>query len=106
MATAIGLVINIVPETSHIEAQFSPIAVCWSGINILVLAIASLICFEKPRRLFDAFKLDEAVHVDGVSGRIVSLALDKAVVAVPPETRFASADVTLSLEGFRPSKPN
>ena len=104
VATAIGLVINIVPETSHIEAQFSPIAVCWSGINILVLAIASLICFEKPRRLFDAFKLDEAVHVDGVSGRIVSLALDKAVVAVPPETRFTSADVTLSLEGFSPFK--
>lgn len=104
LATAIGLVINIVPETSHVEAQFSPIAACWSGINIVVLAIASLICFEKPRRLFDAFKLDEAVHVDGVPGRMVSLALDKAVVAVPPETRFASADVTLSLEGFSPFK--
>jgi len=104
VATALGLLINIVPETSHVNGQFSPIAACWSGINIVVLAIASLICFEKPRRLFHAFKLDEAVTVDGVSGRVVSLALDKAVVAVPTETLFQSRLLTLSLDGFAPIK--
>lgn len=100
--TAFGLMINIVPETSHVQGQFSPIAACWAGINIIVLGIASLICFEKPRRLFDAFKLDEAVTVDGVLGRVVSLALDKAVVSVPVKTRFQSKSVTLQLDGFEP----
>ena len=35
-------------------------------------------------------------------GRLVSLSLDKAVVAVPVETRFQSTRVTLNLEGFPP----
>ena len=100
--TALGTLVNIVPETSHVQGQFSPIAACWSGINIVVLVIASLICFEKPRRLFHAFKLNEAASVDGVAGRVVSLALDKAVVAVPVETRFQSRWVTLRLDGFAP----
>ena len=102
--TVLGLLVNIVPETSHIQGQFSPIAACWSGINIVVLLIASLICFEKPRRLFHAFKLDEAATVDDVPGQVVSLALDKAVVAVPIMARFQSQSVTLKLPSFAPFK--
>lgn len=68
----------------------------------MVLIIASLICFEKPRRLLQAFKLDEPVDVDGVEGRLVSLSLDKAVVAVSTETRFKSTKVRLNIEGFAP----
>ncbi|CCE99905.1 putative cellulose synthase catalytic subunit protein (plasmid) [Sinorhizobium fredii HH103] len=102
VVTAAGLLINIVPETSHIEGSFSTIAALWSGINIVVLVIASLICFEKPRRLLQAFKLDEAAEVDGGAARLVSLSLDKAVVAVPTETRFKSTRVTLNLDGFPP----
>ncbi|WP_026187223.1 glycosyltransferase [Ensifer sp. BR816] len=102
VVTAGGLLINIVPETAHIQGSFSTIAALWSGINIIVLLIASLICFEKPRRLLQAFKLDEAADVDGSAGRLVSLSLDKAVVAVPTETRFQSTRVTLNLEGFAP----
>lgn len=100
--TAIGLLINIVPETSNVQGQFSPIAALWAGINIVVLVIASLICFEKPRRLFHAFRLEEAATVDDVPGQVVSLALDKAVVAVPPKTRFQSSSVLLKLDGFAP----
>jgi cellulose synthase (UDP-forming) len=84
-ATAFGLLINMVPETARIEGAFSTIAAFWAGINIVVLAIASLICFEKPRRLFQAFKVDEAVDVDGITARVVSLSLETAVVAVPTE---------------------
>ncbi|MDX0775686.1 glycosyltransferase [Sinorhizobium medicae] len=102
VVTALGLLINIVPETARIEGSFSAIAALWSGINIVVLIIASLICFEKPRRLLQAFKLDEAVKVDGVEGRLVSLSLDKAVVAVSTETRFKSTKVGLNIEGFAP----
>ncbi|OEC96908.1 glycosyltransferase [Rhizobium sp. YK2] len=100
--TALGLIIDIVPETAQIQAQFSPIAAFWAGINIVVLVIASLICFEKPQRLFHAFKLDEPASVDDVPGRLVSLALDKAVVAVPVNSRFESKFVSLHLEGFAP----
>ncbi|WP_075854570.1 glycosyltransferase [Rhizobium hainanense] len=100
--TALGLLIDIVPETTQIQAQFSPIAAFWAGINILVLVIASLICFEKPQRLFHAFKLDEPAVVDDIPGRLVSLALDKAVVAVPFDARFESKLVSLHLEGFAP----
>ncbi|PDT04693.1 Curdlan synthase [Rhizobium chutanense] len=100
--TVLGLLVNIVPETSHTQGQFSPVAAFWSGINIIVLLIASLICFEKPRRLFHAFKLDEAATVDDVPGQVVSLALDKAVVAVPTMARFQSKSVMLKLPGFAP----
>ncbi|UTY45972.1 glycosyltransferase [Sinorhizobium fredii] len=102
VVTAAGLLINIVPETAHIEGSFSTVAALWSGINIVVLVIASLICFEKPRRLLQSFKLDEAAEVDGGAARLVSLSLDKAVVAVPTETRFKSTRVTLNLDGFPP----
>lgn len=102
--TVVGLLVNVVPETSHVQGQFSPVAAWWSGINIVVLLIASLICFEKPRRLFHAFKLDEPAVVDDVPGQIVSLALDKAVVAVPNMARFQSKSVMLKLPGFTPFK--
>ncbi|WP_085026594.1 glycosyltransferase [Ensifer aridi] len=102
IVTALGLLINIVPETAQTNGSFSTIAVLWSGINIVVLVIASLICFEKPRRLLQAFRLDEAVDVDGTGGRLVSLSLDKAVVAVPTKARFKSTRVILKLEGFAP----
>ncbi len=101
-ATALGLLINIVPETARIHGSFSAIGAVWSGINIVVLVIASLICFEKPCRLFQAFRLDEPANVDGTPGRVVSLSLDKAVVAVPTEVRFQSTQVTLRLDGFEP----
>jgi cellulose synthase (UDP-forming) len=100
--TALGLLIDIVPETTQIQAQFSPIAAFWAGINIVVLVIASLICFEKPQRLFHAFKLDEPASVDDIPGRLVSLALDKAVVAVAADSRFESKSVLLHLHGFAP----
>ncbi|WP_311043877.1 glycosyltransferase family 2 protein [Rhizobium lentis] len=102
--TVLGLLVNVVPETSHVQGQFSPVAAWWSGINIVVLLIASLICFEKPRRLFHAFKLDEPAVVDDVPGQVVSLALDKAVVAVPTTVRFQSKSVMLKLPGFAPFK--
>ncbi|CAN7654854.1 glycosyltransferase [Pararhizobium sp. LjRoot255] len=100
VVTALGVVINIVPETARIQGAFSPIAALWAGINIMVLVIASLICFEKPRRLFQAFKLDESANVDGFPGRLVSLSLEKAVVTVPTETRFQSTRVRLAIDGF------
>jgi|GEM_PF-6624353 len=50
------------------------------------------------------YLLDEPAIVDDVPGQIVSLALDKAVVAVPTMSRFQSKSVVLKLPGFAPFK--
>ncbi|WP_445503253.1 glycosyltransferase [Microvirga sp. G4-2] len=101
--SATGLVVNVVPEWSHIHgSRFSVFAGCWVGINIVVLMIAALICFEKPRRISGAFLADEPVSLDDVVGRAVSLSLDKAVIAVPVGTRFSSKLVTLALDKADP----
>ena len=93
--TALGLVINIVPEWSHIgEGEFSLVSTYWAGLNILVLLVAALICFEKPRPLLDSFATDEPALVLGVSekyrqARIVSLSLEGGIAefALPPDVR-------------------
>lgn len=97
--TVLGLVINIVPEWQRIaDGRFSVVAFWWAGLNVLVLLIAALACFERPRRLLDAFRTREAALLDGeVAGEAVSIALDKAVVAVPVGTRFASIDVSVKI---------
>ncbi|MHB2208765.1 glycosyltransferase family 2 protein [Methylobacterium sp. CM6257] len=93
--TALGLVINIVPEWSRIgEGEFSLVSTYWAGLNILVLLVAALICFEKPRPLLDSFATDEPALVLGVSekyrqARIVSLSLEGGIAefARPPDVR-------------------
>ncbi len=105
LATAIGLVINIMCLRPPMSRRSSHRLRLAGRASTLSFSLSRpLICFEKPRRLFDAFKLDEAVHVDGVPGRMVSLALDKAVVAVPPETRLHPPMSRWSLEGSSPFK--
>lgn len=97
--TATGLLINIVPEWRQItDGRFSVVAFWWAGLNILVLMIAALACFERPRRLLDAFRTREAAVLDGeILGEAVSLALDKAVIAVPVGTRFTSSVIAVEV---------
>lgn len=99
--TACGLILNVVPEwTQAPDAGFSTVATYWAGVNIVVLVIAALICFERPARHSDAFQADEAALLDGVPGQAVSLSLEKAVVKVPIGTRFAATTLALRLEGL------
>lgn len=97
--TATGLLVNIVPEFQRIEdGRFSIVAFWWAGLNIVVLAIAALACFERPRRLLDAFATRESVLLDDeIIGEAVSVALDKMVVAVPVKTRFASQEIAVRI---------
>ncbi len=58
--TAIGVIINLVPEWSRIvKGEFSVVAMYWAGSNIIVLSIAALICFEKPRSSTIIFSIGE-----------------------------------------------
>jgi len=64
-ATVIGLLINVIPEWSRVPFDnFYPIAVFWGILNIVILFIASLICFEGPRfRTEERFAIHEPVEV-------------------------------------------
>jgi cellulose synthase (UDP-forming) len=100
VVTAAGLFVNIVPEWARTgESGFSVVAAYWAGVNIAVLVIASLICFERPSSVQDAFRADEVARIDDLPGRAVSLSLGKAVVKVPIGTRFASKALTVEIEG-------
>ncbi len=84
--TVLGLVINIVPEWSRIgEGEFSIVSAYWAALNVLVLMVAALICFEKSRPLLDSFATDEPARVvtanRAVDARIVSLSLDRGVAS-------------------------
>jgi cellulose synthase (UDP-forming) len=93
--TSLGLIVNIVPEWSRIgEGEFSVVSAYWAVVNIVVLMIASLICFEKPRPLVESFSTNERALVLGVSetyreARIVSLSLEGGIAefATSPDLR-------------------
>lgn len=65
LLTLYGLAINIVPEWAAISADgFFPVAVFWSLLNVLMLVIAVLMCFEGPRpRTEERFIINENVKV-------------------------------------------
>lgn len=69
VVTLYGLSINIVPEWAAISSDgFFPVAVFWSFLNILMLVIAMLMCFEGPRpRTEERFAVNESVkvYIDG-----------------------------------------
>jgi cellulose synthase (UDP-forming) len=49
--TVSGIVINLVPEYQVItKMQFFPYALFWSSLNVLMLLICMLICFDAPRK--------------------------------------------------------
>jgi cellulose synthase (UDP-forming) len=78
VVTTAGLVINLIPEWALIQpGEFGVLADYWAVVNIVVLALAAMICFEVPRRAREDFIADEgvAIHVEGASiaGRVSRL---------------------------------
>jgi len=59
--TLLGLLVNVTPELAVVPfTEFFPIAVFWSGLNVLALALAALLCIEGPRlRREERFVLQE-----------------------------------------------
>jgi len=108
--TALGLVINILPEWSQVGlGEFSVVSVYWAVVNIVVLMIAALICFERPRPLLDSFKTDEPawVRADDRSfkARLVNLALDNGILEVTSAPGIKDGDtICLELPDFPPLK--
>lgn len=105
--TALGLIVNIVPEWSRIgEGEFSVVSAYWAVINIVVLMVAALICFEKPRPLSESFATDEAAHIVGPgaryhAARIVSLSLESGIAEFEFDPKFSLGQtITVKTEGF------
>ncbi|MFE1599800.1 glycosyltransferase family 2 protein [Methylobacterium sp. ID0610] len=104
--TALGLIVNIVPEWSRIgEGEFSVVSAYWAAINILVLMVAALICFEKPRPLLDSFATNEkariAFEATALAGTITSLSLEDGIAEFDVEPRVKPGDpVIVEIEGF------
>lgn len=76
-----GLLINVWPESAVIDFdQFFPIAVFWSVFNLLVLVLASLLCFEGPRdRREERFVLNEPTIVKFGDETIEATLIDASV---------------------------
>lgn len=105
--TLLGLIVNIVPEWSRIgDGEFSVVSAYWAALNVLVLMVAALICFETARPLLDSFSTDEpariatgAGHV--LSARVVSLSLDGGVAAFAEDPGLRSGEpVRIEMERF------
>lgn len=106
-ATALGLFVNVVPEWSQIgEGEFSVVSAYWALMNIAVLVIAALICFEKAKPLQDSFDTDETAHVsvDGqrTAARLRSISLDGAVLEWPAGATPPMGDILVELSGVEP----
>jgi cellulose synthase (UDP-forming) len=106
--TALGLFINLVPEWSRIgQGEFSIVSAWWAGVNILVLMIASLVCFEKSKPLLDSFQTSEPGLLTAggqtFEGRVVSISLDGAIVELSEGSATpAPGSAIFQVEGVEP----
>ncbi len=104
--TAIGVIINLVPEWSRIvKGEFSVVAMYWAAANIIVLSIAALICFEKPRSSTIIFFIGEPAEVQfrerSVPARLVNLSLESGVVDLPQDPGIVVHDeIAIEAAGF------
>ncbi len=78
LTTASGIGINLIPEYRVLETmEFFPYALVWSVINVIILLICVLICFDTPRkRREERFIIDEPTLVDGKEMLIEDISLN------------------------------
>ncbi len=92
-ATLAGLIVNLSPETRILtEIQFFPYALFWSTLNIVILSICALLCFDAPRHrkeerflVFEAAMLDEfPAFTENISLGGCRLRLSEACTGLQP----------------------
>ncbi|WP_315766190.1 MULTISPECIES: glycosyltransferase [unclassified Bradyrhizobium] len=106
--TVLGVIINIVPEWSTIrKGEFSVVAMYWAGANVVLLVIAALICFEKPRVPVVAFFIGEPASARSnrgrVPGRLISMSLESGTLEVLQDEPLSVGDnILIEAAGFPP----
>ena len=117
--TLLGLLINVVPELAVVpHDEFFPIAMLWSMLNVVILGLAALLCFEGPRlRKEERFLMAEsAVAHDGesqVAVTIIDVSVDGCQLALPTSGHglFQNGTASLTVAGvgrvkMRPVRQN
>lgn len=96
-ASASGLFINVLPEWAvarHFE--FSAVAQYWSALNILILLLAALICFESPRGAHWRFATEEtaqlAIGQRSLSVRLRTIALEQSIAHTAGDLTLRAGD--------------
>lgn len=106
--TVLGVIINIVPEWSIIrKGEFSVVAMYWAGANVVLLVIAALICFEKPRVPVVAFSIGEPASARSdrgrVPGRLISMSLEAGTLEILQDEQLSVGDkILIEAAGFPP----
>lgn len=106
--TVLGVIINIVPEWSTIrKGEFSVVAMYWAGANVVLLVIAALICFEKPRVPVVAFFIGEPASARSdrgrVPGRLISMSLESGTLEILQDEQLSVGDkILIEAAGFPP----
>lgn len=106
--TVLGVIINIVPEWATIrKGEFSVVVMYWAGANVVLLVIAALICFEKPRVPVVAFHIDEPASARSnrgrVPGRLISMSLESGTLEVLHDEPLSIGDnMLIEAAGFPP----
>lgn len=109
-ATAVGLLMNVVPEWSSVGlSAFSVVAHYWSAVNILVLALAAMICFEAPRVANERFAADEPARLVFPDGqypvRLTGISFDRSTIRAGGDLTSRIGEVaTFELSGVAPFK--
>lgn len=98
-ATLLGLVRNLVPELQTLrQKEFFPYALGWSVVNIVMLTIAALICFDAPRkRKEERFSIDEPTTLDGRPVVIADISLGGARIRHDAGKRIADRGARVSI---------
>lgn len=98
-ATLLGLARNLVPELQTLrQKEFFPYALGWSVVNVVMLSIAALICFDAPRkRKEERFAIDEPTTLDGRPAVIADISLGGARVRHDAGRRVADRGAVVSL---------
>jgi hypothetical protein len=104
--TTAGLIINLIPEWAVVlPGEFGVLADYWAVVNIVVLALAAMICFEVPRRAREDFVADEpvAIHAAGesIAGRVTRLSLGYVTIELPPGQALPPVLHTIELGGVQ-----
>lgn len=94
--TGLGLLVNAFPGGQVLaDRQFFPVAAAWALLNLVLLLLAALICFDAPRR-----RQEERFYIDrAAEARLGPAAPDQPVVSCTAAVR------DLSLTGARLELP-
>ncbi|KAI9549827.1 hypothetical protein GHT06_007537 [Daphnia sinensis] len=101
--TLLGLLINVTPELALVPfTEFFPIAVFWSGLNVLALALAALLCIEGPRlRREERFELKEPALLHWGDKSLPVLLVDASVDGFHLSADPAGSALPEASEGLR-----